>query len=70
MNNKLLSGVLVLGIAATGFAGVSSANESNSGATTEQKTEMRELFQKVKSGVTLTDAEQAIVDEAKANRSE
>ena len=70
MNNKLLSSVLILGIAATGFAGISSANESNSGATTEVRTEMKALFEKAQSGVTLSETELATIEEAKANRTE
>jgi hypothetical protein len=32
MNNKILSVVLVVGISATGFAGISAANETSTGS--------------------------------------
>ena len=63
MNNKLLSVVLVLGIASTGFAAISSANDSTSGSVT---TQMHQLFEKIKSGTELTTEEQAQLDAAKA----
>ncbi len=56
MNNKILSVVLVLGIASTGFASISSADDTATGSV---KSEMRQLFEKLKSGVTLTVEEQA-----------
>lgn len=68
MNNKILSVVLVAGIASTGFAGISAAN---SGALDfGDKTEIRELFLKAKSGETLTADEQSTLDTAKENRGE
>lgn len=81
MNNKLLSVVLVAWIAATWFAGISSADESSTGSVTSTKHErieltveqqaereaMKALKEKVKAGTELTDAEQAQVDEFKAN---
>lgn len=70
MNNKLVSVVLVAGIAATGFAGLSSASESASGSIFGNKTEIQELFKKVESGETLTADEQATLDSAKAMRGE
>lgn len=70
MNNKLVSVVLVAGIAATGFAGLSSANETNSGSALGNKTEIKELFNKVKAGESLTADEQATLDEAKSIRGE
>lgn len=62
MNNKILSVVLVLGIASTGFAAISSANDSSSGAL---NSEIRLLLEKVRLGETLTEAEQAELDAAK-----
>jgi len=37
MNNKIVSVVLVVGIATTGFAGISAANEGVFGENVEQK---------------------------------
>lgn len=68
MNNKLLSVVLVVGIASTGFAGISAANSGK--VLSEEKSEMRELFEKSKAGETLTADEQAVLDAVKAARGE
>lgn len=68
MNNKVLSVVLVAGIAATGFAGVSSANLSGSGFTVDA--EIKELIMKARSGEDLSVQEQAKIDELKAQFSE
>ena len=68
MNNKLLSGVLVLGIAATGFAGLTSADDTTSGTGTKNNSEVRELFEKQKSGITLNAEELAKLENAKTNR--
>ena len=70
MNNKIVSVVLVAGIAATGFAGISAASETSTGSFLKWNTEIKELFQKAKSGVELTAEQQATLDEAKANRGE
>lgn len=70
MNNKLVSVVLVAGIAATGFAGLSSANDSVTGSIFGNKTEIKELFDKMQAGETLTADEQAILDEVKSMRGE
>ena len=67
MNNKLLTWVLILGIASTGFAALSSADDSGENKM-RGNSEIRELFQKAKSGETLTVAEQTQVDEAKAEK--
>jgi len=63
MNNKILSVVLVAGIATTSFAGISAAN--NSGSLLWDKSEIRELMVKSESGEALTSDEQALLDEAK-----
>jgi hypothetical protein len=70
MNNKILSVVLVVGISATGFAGISAANETSTGSFFKWNIEIKELFEKAKSGVELTSDEQTTLDEAKANRAE
>ena len=67
MNNKLLTWVLILGIASTGFAALSSADDSGE-KTLKWNSEIRELMQKAKSGETLTVVEQTTLDEAKAAR--
>jgi len=70
MNNKIVSVVLVAGIAATGFAGLSSASDWASGSIFGNKAEVRELFNKVEAGETLTADEQATLDSAQAMRGE
>lgn len=67
MNNKLLTWVLILGITTTWFAALSSADDSGE-RWFKWDPEIRELFQKAKSGETLTTAEQAQVDEIKAEK--
>jgi hypothetical protein len=42
MNNKILSAVLVVGIATTGFAGISAANEGLLGDNIEQRVDTLE----------------------------
>lgn len=69
MNNKILSVVLVAGIAATWFAGISSANETGSGGI-KIDSEIRELIMKARSGEELSSDEQAKIDEIKAQFSE
>lgn len=69
MNNKIVSVVLVAGIAATGFAGISAASDSGTWFF-KGNTEIKELLTKVKSGEELTITEQATLDEAKENRGE
>ncbi len=68
MNNKILSVILVAGIATTGFAGISAANTGDT--LREGNSQIRELIQKEKSGETLTAEEQATLETAKQNRSE
>ena len=63
MNNKIVSVVLVAWIAATGFAGISSANDSGSGIVIDNET--RELIMKARSGEQLTADEQGIIDTLK-----
>ncbi len=70
MNNKIVSVVLIAGIATTGFAAVSSADESVTGSFFKGNTEIKELFEKAKSGEELTVDEQATLDEVKAQRGE
>lgn len=70
MNNKLLSWVLVLGIAATGFTGLSSADDTNIWTTLFPNSEIRELIQKARTGEVLTDDEAVLVETAKAGRGE
>ena len=70
MNNKLLSWILVVWIAATGFAGYSQADDTNTWATEKPNSEIRELFKKSKTDVALTADEQAQLAELKANRGE
>ena len=70
MNNKILSVVLVAGIATTSFAGISAANESGSSFFGENKSEIRELMQKARSGEELTADEQSSLDEMKEKRGE
>lgn len=70
MNNKIVSVVLVAGIAATGFAGLSSASETQTWSFFKWNTEIKELFEKVKSGAELTADEQAILDEVRASKGE
>ena len=67
MNNKLLTWVLILGITTTWFAALSSADDSGE-RWFKWDPEIRELFQKAKSGETLTTAEQAQVEEIKAEK--
>ena len=67
MNNKILSVVLVAGVAATGFAGLSSASETGTGFF-KGNSEIRELKEKVESGVELTATEQATLDELKSHK--
>lgn len=67
MNNKILSVVLVAGVAVTGFAGISSASETSSGFQ-KGNWEMREIREKLESGTEITDAEQILLDEAKSKR--
>ncbi len=70
MNNKLLSWILVVWIAATGFAGYSQADDTNTWAIEKPNSELRELFKKQKSGAILNADEQAKLEEVKANRGE
>lgn len=65
MNNKILSVVLVAGIAATGFAGISSASETG---LFKGNSEIREIKEKLESGLEITQAEQALLDEAKQTK--
>lgn len=44
MNNKLLTGILIIGIASTGFAGISSANEAWTVSWTENYTNLSEIL--------------------------
>ena len=67
MNNKLLTGVLIVGIASTGFAALWNADDSGENQI-RWNSEIRELFQKAKSGEALTLTEQATVDQAKAEK--
>lgn len=67
MNNKILSVVLVAGIATTGFAWLSSANETWTGVI-NGNSEIQEIKEKLESGLALTVWEQSTLDEAKANR--
>lgn len=70
MNNKLLTWVLILGIASTGFAALSSADDSSTGSFLKGNSEIRELMQKAKAGEQLTIVEQATLDEVKAAKGE
>jgi len=45
MNNKLLSGILLVGIATTGFAGYSSANNLEDESTTNVFEELKDGFE-------------------------
>jgi len=65
MNNKLLTGILILGITTTWFVSLSSADDHGE-KWFKWNSEIRELFQKAASGETLTADEQSQVDEAKA----
>lgn len=67
MNNKILSVVLVAGVAVTGFAGISSASEAWTDFL-KGNSEIREIKQKIESGIEITDVEQATLDEARSNR--
>lgn len=66
MNNKILSVVLVAGIATTGFAALSSADDN--GTILGGNSEIRELIEKSRNGETLTADEQATLDEVKASK--
>lgn len=48
MNNKIVSVVLVAGIATTGFAGISAANEGKMGKNIENKVDFAESSLKEK----------------------
>jgi hypothetical protein len=65
MNNKILSVVLVAGIAVTGFAGISSASETG---LFKGNSEIREIKEKLESGLEITQAEQTLLDEAKQKK--
>lgn len=67
MNNKILSVVLVAGIATTGFAAVGSANETLSGSIQVDTLQVREIFEKSRNGEVLTSDEQNIFDRAKSH---
>jgi len=68
MNNKILTVVLVAGIATTWFAGISAANSGS--LSFWNKAEIRELLEKAESWVELTTDEQATLDAAKAMKAE
>ncbi len=71
MNNKILSAVLLTGIAASGFAGISAADDTQTGSLTDTQHEaMHDLMDKLRAGETLTDSEQAELDELKSLRPE
>lgn len=70
MNNKLLSLVLLLGIASTGFVAYTNADDSALWKLMGNKSEIRQLMQKLEAGETLTDEEQALVDEAESHKAE
>ena len=70
MNNKILSVVLVAGIATTGFAGISRANYSSNGSNFGNKWEIRQLLEKAESWETLTEEEQALLDAEKEKMDE
>jgi len=67
MNNKILSVVLVAGVAVTGFAGLSSANETGTGFF-KGNSEIREIKEKIESGVEITETEQTLLDEARSKK--
>ena len=66
MNNKLLSVILVAGIASTGFAALSSADSTATGNLFGERQQIESLLQKVEAGETLTADEQAKLDAAKS----
>jgi len=70
LNNKILSVVLVAGIATTGFAALSSANNSGTGSAFRGKGVMSQIEQKVQNGETLTADEQTQYDEMQAHKAE
>lgn len=70
MNNKILSLVLLLWIASTGFASYTNADNSNFWKLLGNKWEIRLLIDKVESGEALTPEEQAILDEVEARKEE
>ncbi|NDK09321.1 hypothetical protein GW846_00905 [Candidatus Gracilibacteria bacterium] len=71
MKNKILSAVLVLGIASTSFAAVTNANNSSTHSLLfGSKSEIRQLMDKVEAGESLTSAEQAKLDELESHKAE
>ena len=67
MNNKILSLVLLAGIATTGFAGISSANNSQINSKFRNKSEIRQIHDKLEAGESLTAEELEFLDAAKQN---
>jgi len=70
MNNKIVSTVLIIGIAGTAFAGATSADTSERGFLFKGNSEIKTLIEKVRSGEELTADEQATLDTLKAERLE
>ncbi len=65
MNNKILSLVLLAGIATTGFAGISAASNSQVNSKFRNKSEIRQIHDKLEAGESLTAQELEFLDAAK-----